>query len=180
MAGVDEESERAYHVRRQRRSSTTLLVLLLMLGGALYYASTYYSASEPKPRPCTTVVPTREPKPAGISVSVYNATSRRGLAATVAKATAGRGFKIKEVSNDPLKKTVKGVAEIRYGPEGLSSAKVLAKHFPGAALLADKREGDTIDLVLGNTYKAIGPVPVAPVPTATLRPCPTVTVTPEG
>lgn len=178
MAGVDAAADRAYHARRQRRARATLFVVVLVLAGAFYYASTYYTSSEPKPGPCTTVVPTIEPRPVDISVNVYNATSRRGLAATVAKATAARGFKVKAVSNDPLKKTVKGVAEIRYGPEGLASAKVLAKHFPGAPLVADKREGDTIDLVLGNTYKAIGPVPTVPAPTATLPPCPTVTVTP--
>ena len=48
---------------------------------------------------------------------------------------------------------------------------------PGAVGLNDKREGDTVDLVLGNAWKAFGAAPAVATPTQSLRPCPTVTVT---
>lgn len=177
MAGSDVDAQRAYHARRQRRSTITIIVVMLGLAGAFYYASSYFGSTAPGVQPCTTIVPEVEPKPVDISLNVYNATTKRGLAATVAKIAAERGFKVKAVANDPLKKTIKGVGELRHGRDGLASAKVVAKHLPGVALINDKREGDTVDLVLGNTFKALGPVPAKPTPTTTLRPCPTITIT---
>lgn len=176
---VDEAAaERAWRARRRRRTTVTLIVALAVLAGAFYYASTYFRASAPTPGPCTTAVTVAQLQPADVSVAVYNATSRRGLARSVATALGKRGFVIKDVANDPLKKTVKGVAELRHGPEGLASAQLLLKHLPGAVLVADKREGDTVDVVLGNGYRKLGPVPPNTTPTATVVPCPTTSESP--
>lgn len=169
--------EDSYHARRQRRATTTLLVVILMLAGAFYYASTYFQSSAPKPGPCQTIISVAELRPADISVNVYNATQQGGLARDVAAVLALRGFKVKEIANDPLKKTIKGVAELRHGPDGLESAKVLLKHLPKAVLVADKREGDTVDLVIGTGYRRIGAVPPPAAPATTAIPCPPVTVT---
>ena len=173
MTELDDRVARSYHVQRQRRAAVTILVVFLGLAGAFYYASTYWSASAPKPAPCTTEVVPAPLTPEDVSLNVYNATERVGLATATSKAAVDRGFKVKSVANDPKNATIKQVAQIRYGPEGAASAKLLATYVKGAVLVNDKRKGDTIDLVLGNAWKAFGPVPVAKAATPTLRPCPT-------
>lgn len=177
MPGDEGARDDSYHARRQRRATTTLLVVILMLSGAFYYASTYFQASAPKPGPCQTIISVAELRPADISVNVLNATQQGGLARKVAAVLAERGFKVKQIANDPLKKTIKGIAELRHGPDGLEPAKVLLKHLPTAVLIADKREGDTVDVVIGNGFKAFGPVPPPAAPVTTVVPCPPVTVT---
>ncbi|GAA2747590.1 hypothetical protein GCM10009868_37720 [Terrabacter aerolatus] len=176
MSEVADEDDRTYRVRRQRRSTIVIAVVLLSLAGAFYYASTYFRATTPTPGPCTTVAPVVPLTPADVSLDVYNATSRRGLAAAVAKTATDRGFQVKAVGNDPKRATVTQVAQIRFGPEGADSAKLVKTHVPQAVLVDDKRKGDTVDLVVGNAWKSFGKVPVVPTPTQTLRQCPTVSV----
>jgi hypothetical protein len=174
---VDDDGGRRYRVRRQRRSVVVIVVVLLGLAGAFYYASTYFRATEPQAGPCTTepvVVPL---KPGDVSLNVYNATKRAGLASAASKTAIDRGFKVKTVGNDPKKATVKQNAQVRFGPDGEASAKLVIAHVPGAVAVNDKREGDTVDLVLGNTWKNFGAAPAVVTPTQTLRPCPTITVT---
>jgi len=172
--GVDQD-DRRYRVRRQRRSAIVIVVVLLGLGGAFYYASTYFRDTAPKPTPCTTAAPVVPLEPADVSLNVYNSTSRRGLAAAVAKTATERGFKVKTVGNDPLKATIAQTAQIRFGSEGAASAELVQSHVPQSVLVDDKRKGDTIDLVVGQGWKSFGKVPVVPAPTQTLRQCPTET-----
>jgi hypothetical protein len=177
MSAEDDGYE--YRAKRQRRATVTIAVLLLALAGAFYYASTYFRQPVSKPAAaCTTVKPVQPLRPADVSVNVYNATKRSGLAGTTSQALAKRGFKIKTVANDPLKKTVTKTAEIRYGEPGKQSAELLRKHVPGAVLVKDKRKDDTVDLVIGNAWKQLGPVPAEPTPTQTLPLCPDATSTP--
>jgi hypothetical protein len=174
---VDDDGGRSYRVRRQRRSVIVICVVLLGLAGAFYYASSYFRATAPQPGPCTTepiAVPLRT---SDVSLNVYNATTRKGLAAAASKTAIDRGFKVKAIGNDPKKATIKQTAQVRFGPAGEASAKLVIAHVPGAVGVNDKREGDTVDLVLGNAWKSFGPVPAVVTPTQTLRPCPTVTVT---
>ena len=51
-------------------------------------------------------------------------------------------------------------------------------HVPGAVYFNDKRKGDTVDLVVGQAWRAFGKEPVVATPTQTLRQCPTITVEP--
>lgn len=165
-----------YRAKRQRRTTVTLAVIILALAGAFYYASTYFQGSTPKPSTaCTTEKPTEPLRPADVSVNVYNATRRTGLAGATSEELAKRGFKIKKVANDPLKKTVTKPAEIRYGAAGKQSAALLATHVPGAVLVKDQRKDDSVDLVIGNAFKKLGPVPAPKTPTATLPLCPETT-----
>ncbi|GAB3886839.1 LytR C-terminal domain-containing protein [Terrabacter terrigena] len=173
-----QDADRTYHVRRQRRSAIVIALVLLSMAGAFYYASTYFRDTTPKPGPCTTVPPQQALTPQDVSLNVYNSTSRAGLAKTVARTAVDRGFKVKAVSNDPKKAGVKQVAQIRFGPEGAASARLVRAHVPGGVLVNDKRKGDTVDLVVGQAWKAFGKEPVAAAPTQTLRQCPSVTVEP--
>ncbi|EWS99962.1 hypothetical protein N865_19625 [Intrasporangium oryzae NRRL B-24470] len=175
MTELEDPKVHSYRARRRRRSAITLVVLLAALAGAFYYAQSYWNASEPKPGPCTTETPTVALSPADVSINVYNATSRKGLALATSKVAVQRGFKIKAVGNDPKQATITQVAQIRYGPQGLEAAKVLAAQVPGSVLVKDGRGDDTVDLVVGNKWKAFGPVP-KPVVTDALPPCPTTPV----
>lgn len=177
MSGDEEAWERSYRAKRQRRATTTLLVVILMLAGAFYYASTYFQASAPAPGPCTTIISAPELRPADITVNVYNATRKQGLARDAAAVLTQRGFKVRAIANDPLKKAIKGVAELRHGPNGTASALALQKHLPQAVLAADKREGDDVDLVIGAGFTTFGPVPPPATPVTTAIPCPASTVT---
>ena len=177
MSQVVEEGDGTYRVRRQRRSVIVLAVVLLSLAGAFYYASSYFRASTPTPGPCATAAPSEGLRANDVSLNVYNSTDRRGLAAAVAKVAEDRGFQVKAIANDPKRAHVKQVAQIRYGPEGASSAKLVHQHVPKAVLVNDKRKGDTVDLVVGAAWKSFGPEPTTAGSTQSLRPCPTVTVT---
>lgn len=120
--------------------------------------------------------PKPDPAPSSIRLNVYNTTFRTGLATTVAKEMHRRGFVIGKTANDPLQSMIAGPAEIRYGDDGKASAHVVAKHLPGVKMVDDQRSGTSVDLVLGNGYKAL--LPVADVPPApVIKPVPTPTVT---
>lgn len=166
-----------FRVRRQRRSTVVVIVVLLALAAAFYYASSYFSETAPKPVPCTTVAPEVRLTPADVSLNVYNATKRGGLAGAAAKVATARGFKVKKISNDPKKAYIKQSAQIRYGPGGAASATVVQSRVPGSVLVNDKRKDDSVDLVLGNQWKKFGAEPPAPVVTQAAPQCPGVTGT---
>jgi hypothetical protein len=115
------------------------------------------------PRP-----PRVDPLPKEIALNVYNTTFRTGLASVVAKGLKARGFKVKEVTNDPLKTLQMGTAVIRYGEEGDLVAKVVQQHLPEATLTKDTRAGKTVDVVIGNAFTGL--VPEADVPEPAPRP----------
>jgi hypothetical protein len=159
--------------RRRRPWATGLLVVLMM---AVVFGGTYGAVvllrgggNEPgagtgsnsaTPDTCVTVTVTPGaalPEPATVTVNVYNATDRSGLARTTADELKARKFGIGAVANDPLGKSVAGVAEIRYGADGLDNAKLLRFYAPKAKLVQDKRTDATVDLVLGAKWKAVPP-----------------------
>jgi hypothetical protein len=93
-----------------------------------------------------------------IHVNVYNATDRRGLATEVAVTLRHRGFHVGAVDNDPLHRTVSGVAEVRTGPHGTGSARTVAAQVgatPGVAVVPDSRAGTGVDLVIGNAFRSL-------------------------
>jgi hypothetical protein len=114
-------------------------------------------------------IPARlKPIPSEVKVNIYNTTYKTGLAKTVADEVAARGFKVKDVSNDPLRTMQLGTAVIRYGEEGDLAAALLQGHVPGAQLVKDERPGTGVDLVIGNAFTAL--TPVADVPPLPARP----------
>jgi hypothetical protein len=99
------------------------------------------------------------PKPAQITVNVFNATPRSGLAKQTADELKKRGFKIGEVGNaaKEFDKKVKGTG-VLLGPASSlkTSLPVLATQLGTAERRTDAaRKGGTIDLVLGNGFKAL-------------------------
>lgn len=107
----------------------------------------------------------RLPEEKNIKINVYNATARPGLAAMVATDFENREFTVVnkptiDQANDPLKKKVEGVAELRYGPKAHGAAWVLQAYFlADADLQIDlERTDDVVDVVLGEQYKQLGTI----------------------
>lgn len=157
------ESGASIHRRRQRRRAaiTLSLVALLMLG-TFAYAAAYFQgwvgirAPELVAGPaCQVVVASQALKPIAVTINVYNATDRNGLAASVAKSLRTQGFKIADVANDPLDKRIDGVGEVRHGRSGAAAATLAAARLSGAKVVRDARTDNTVDLVLGNDFTAL-------------------------
>jgi hypothetical protein len=99
------------------------------------------------------------PKPAQITVNVFNATTRSGLAKTTADELKKRGFKIGDVGNASKQydKKVAGTG-ILLGPASSlnTSLPVLATQLSTAERRTDAaRTGPTLDLIIGNGFKAL-------------------------
>ncbi|WP_406284909.1 LytR C-terminal domain-containing protein [Embleya sp. NBC_00896] len=92
------------------------------------------------------------PEPATITLNVYNATKRTGLAKTVADALKARGFTIGKVANDPLNQPIAATAEIRHGFPGSTPSKVVAAQVAGSTNKEDQRTDSTVDLVIGDAW----------------------------
>ncbi|MFJ5308176.1 LytR C-terminal domain-containing protein [Streptomyces sp. NPDC088350] len=97
------------------------------------------------------------PKPAQITVNVYNATPRSGLAKSTADELKKRGFKIGDVGNASAQwdKKVKGTG-VLLGPAASldTSLPVLATQLTGAERRTEAtRKGTAVDLIIGTAFK---------------------------
>lgn len=162
------ESESYGRARKRRRTAITLLVVSLILAGTYYYASSYWKRgpSASATPSCTPTVPaTGVVSPSQVTLNVYNATKRNGLAATVAKSLKERGFRIGAVANDPVKgSVVPQPAQIRYGPAGQRAAELVMTTVAGAVAVADTRADASIDLVIGDGFQQLAPAPTTGTP----------------
>jgi hypothetical protein len=108
--------------------------------------------------------------PSDVTVNVYNATGKRGLAINTAAILKDRGFTVGAVDNDPLEQSIPDVAQIRAASVDQPEVRLLIQHVPGAVVAVDDRTNTTVDLVLGDAFNALGPVEnVTPVPIETPR-----------
>lgn len=162
--------------RRRRWPAITMVVLVVLASGAA--ASWWFVIREPAsgavaaPRRCPAAKPTPATllKPGQVNVNVYNSTNRFGLAASVSEKLDARGYKIVKVDNDPLQRSISGVAEIRHGEQGIGAARTILAVAPGAELVADARKTTRVDLVLGKRYDALAAKPEPPMVTPAPRP----------
>lgn len=172
------ESGSSRRARRRRRTAITLLIVVAGLAGAFYIAATY-QRSPATAGVCPTATATTgakakpgakpaAPKPAvappalapsQVTVNVYNATTRAGLAADTAKLVRGRGYVVGTVSNDPQNKAVAGPAEIRFGPNGATAGALVQKLVAGSVPVKDARADASVDLVIGAKFSVLAPVP---------------------
>jgi hypothetical protein len=177
MSYVESGAPTSTRRARRRRALITMGVVALLLFFAFWYAYSYYSASgKPTAIPTATCTRTTAPTPATVTVNVYNATDRNGLAAKTAAEVRRRGFKVATVANDPLQRTVAGTAEVRYGPSGAAGGKLVLALVRGAKAHPDGRTDASVDLVLGNKFTALAVVPKAkPAPKPIPKPSTTTT-----
>ncbi|UXY28532.1 LytR C-terminal domain-containing protein [Streptomyces sp. HUAS TT20] len=99
------------------------------------------------------------PEPGGITVNVYNATPRSGLAKATADELKKRGFRIGEVGNASaaLDGKIKGTG-LLIGPASAlnTSLPVLATQLASAERRTDAgRKGTDLDLVIGTDFKTL-------------------------
>ncbi len=169
---------RAY---RRIRTAVTLLLLVGLVVGAGWYAwkvVTEPTAAGEEQEPvaqapaCAVAVPTDAPPPEEISINVYNGTDRNGLASQVAREMRELGYVILDVANDPLSRSVTGVAEVRAANADDLAVQLIMSQFPGAVFVPDERKDDVIDVVLGEQFVAIGPQDPEPDPESTIEPLP--------
>lgn len=111
-----------------------------------------------------------------ITVNVYNATDRTGLAKTVADELKARGFVIGKVANDPLRQpkspAMPGAGQIRAGVPGKSPSSVVGAHAAGMQPVEDARTDASVDIVLGETFQALAAPDVAAAALAPPAPAP--------
>ncbi len=178
MSEYTTEAESSVRARRRRRSLIVLGTVLLGLFFTFWYALSYYQAESTAgsraPSPTCRPYDPKAATPETTTVNVYNATNRNGLAASVSKSLAARGFVIGKVANDPSKRKEPAVAEVRHGPGGEAQAKLLLSALPkGATAVADKRKGAVVDVALGAKFTTLPAVstdealPMCPAPSAT-------------
>ncbi len=174
MSHVVESAASRRH-RRNRRTAVILVILVAALAGAFYYAASYMNRpSTPAASACPTSAPTGSTPaalaPNQVTVNVYNATTRSGLAADTAKNVKSRGFVIGTVTNDPAKKKIDGVGQVRFGPNGKAGAELVVALLNGVTPQQDTRADASVDLVIGNGFKELNPAPTTtsapPVPPA--------------
>lgn len=178
------ESGASRRARRRRRTAITLLVVVAGLSFAFYYAATKYRAG-PTASDCPTstsrptaakATPGAKPAatakaapaalaPSQVTVNVYNATTRSGLAGDTAKLVKARGYVVGTIANDPLNKSVAGTAEIRFGPNGAAAGALVGKLVAGSVGVTDARADASVDLVLGAKFSALAPAPPGATPT---------------
>uniref|UniRef100_A0AAU2JTC5 LytR C-terminal domain-containing protein n=1 Tax=Streptomyces sp. NBC_00049 TaxID=2903617 RepID=A0AAU2JTC5_9ACTN len=98
------------------------------------------------------------PKPADITVNVYNATPRAGLAKAVGDELRKRGFVVGHVGNAPadFDKKVPGTGILLGSPTTDKAAfSVLGAQLAGTTQQTDTRETEDIDLILGDAFKEL-------------------------
>ncbi|MGV9558987.1 LytR C-terminal domain-containing protein [Streptomyces sp. NPDC003401] len=144
---------------------TLQLIDVFTGGGGTASAAGAKAGCATKASPAATASPAVLPKPAQITVNVFNATTRSGLAKTTADELKKRGFRIGDVGNagPQYDKKVTGTG-VLLGPAASlnTSLPVLATQLTAAERRTDAaRKGPAIDLIIGNRFTALTGVPEA-------------------
>ncbi|MFF0062905.1 LytR C-terminal domain-containing protein [Streptomyces sp. NPDC005279] len=156
--------------RNRRRIITAVIAGAVALGlagwGTLQLIDVFAGDSETsaagrkadcKPAPGLSAAPPA-PKPGQITVNVYNATPRGGLAKAAADELKRRGFAIGKVGNAPAAydKKVPGTAILLGAPNAYEGAfRVLGTQLRGSLLKTDTRATADVDLIIGTAFKTL-------------------------
>ena len=97
------------------------------------------------------------PEEQDVKINVYNATDKPGLASEMKNEFSNRKFKVLKSGNDPVKKPVTKVAQLRYGPKSVGAAWLLRAYFLNEAdpQFDIKRTDDVVDVVMGTAFKQL-------------------------
>lgn len=132
--------------------------------------------TEPCPSPKASKPAKVLPQPAKITVNVYNATTRGGLAKSAADELKKRGFKIGEVGNATAAydKKVPGTGILLGAPAAADGTfPVLGAQLPGATTKTDARKNGEVDLIIGKKFTAFSkPQTAAAALSALTKPAP--------
>lgn len=141
-------------------SLITALVVAALMGLAVWFGvipapfsvpfATVAPSSDAAAQPCPPSAALPVPYDQ-ITVNVYNATTRSGLAATTASELVARGIVVATTANDPNGR-FEGTALVRAGIPGLAQAYTVAAIFPGAVVVLDVRQDASVDVSLGSEF----------------------------
>jgi hypothetical protein len=117
------------------------------------------------------------PKPGAVTVNVYNATNRGGLAKNTADELKRRGFQIGTIGNAPANYNgkVQGTALLLGGPKAQGALKVLGTELAAGATKTDptRTGASNVDLIIGDGFASLDPPQAAAQAQATIgRPAP--------
>jgi hypothetical protein len=113
---------------------------------------------KPAPTPTHTGKPAPLPQPAGVTLNVFNATPRGGLAKNTADELVRRGFKVSTFGNAPTNydKKVTQSAVLVAGPAGEAAAREASTQVAGSSVTIDPhRKGTSVDLMIGNGFRSL-------------------------
>ena len=164
-------SARSRSRAKQLRLLGQLLVTVLVLGAFAGLAGGGYYLLRNEPADEGTPTCTSGSAAPLLGIRVINSTSRPLLARRTGDQLIGRAFEIKGVGNS--ENPVAGSAQIRYPRTAVPTARVLARHVPGAVLLVDPKLTDEVDLILGAKFRGLRPAAdVAKITRAAPKPSP--------
>ncbi|SHL31891.1 LytR C-terminal domain-containing protein [Actinacidiphila paucisporea] len=160
--------------RKRGRVAAALVASVVVLGlfgwGALQLFHVFKGAGDdtkanaaPQSRPCVAtpspaLKPMALPQPAGVTMNVYNATPRGGLAKSTADELAKRGFKVGKFGNAPAPydKKVTQSALIVAGPAAEAAAREAGTQVAGSTVKIDPtRKDKSVDLMIGARFTAL-------------------------
>ncbi|MGH3587376.1 MAG: LCP family protein, partial [Pseudonocardia sp.] len=100
------------------------------------------------------------PTPGEVTVEVFNASDRSGLAGEVGETLTSLGFGVGDVANaeQPTPETV-----IRFSPDQAAAAELLAATVPSATPVPDPGSTGVLDLVLGRSFDDVVRAPSEPI-----------------
>lgn len=134
----------------------TMQLIDVFTGGDKQASAADRRADCPTPKPST---PAKAlPAPAKITVNVYNATPRGGLAKAAADELKKRGFRIGKVGNASAAydKKVPGPGVLLGAPTAMNGTfPVLGTQLTGATPKTDARRTADVDLILGTAFKKL-------------------------
>ena len=102
--------------------------------------------------------PLLKTKPENIRVNVYNGTTTPGLAKKVAKQLRKKGFIVEEVGNAPT--TDYTTTTVQFDPKWDNSAKTLEAASGATAQEEVKKQGCTLNLIVGTDFTEIKKVEI--------------------
>ena len=88
-----------------------------------------------------------------VNIKVFNATSRAGLATTVADEFKARGYKVLSVDNSDT--AYSGIGVVVSGVKGQAAAFNVQRNVAGTDYFQDNREDESVDLVLTRGYQGL-------------------------
>jgi LCP family protein required for cell wall assembly len=100
------------------------------------------------------------PAPSEVTIEIFNASDRSGLAGEVGQTLRSLGFGIGDVANaeQPTPGTV-----IRFSPDQAAAAELLAATVPSATSVPDPGSTGVLDLVLGRSFDDVVRAPSEPI-----------------
>ncbi|WP_295656831.1 LytR C-terminal domain-containing protein [uncultured Nocardioides sp.] len=146
-------------MRAGARSLATLVVLTAVLVAAAYWG--WQAATEPLPERADPPLCVSTPVAAGatvvreqVTVSVYNASTRNGLAGTTLGALEDRGFIGADTGNAPEGTAVSGAQVWSNDPEN-PAARLVAQQFRRAPIVPGEPLGRGVTVIVGDDFRKL-------------------------